>query len=113
MNKKNVAVVIRKSPHGSIYPSQGLQLAVALGEELDPVTIALKDGIYAFLHEAEKSSYRPEISLLQKNGKQILADKTSMDERGIMPDDLIKDVEIKEREEIQRIMARMDAVVTF
>ncbi|MFX0099449.1 MAG: DsrE family protein [Candidatus Hodarchaeota archaeon] len=113
MQEKTVAVIIRKSPHGSIYPNEGLRLAAALGEEFEPVTIIMNDGIYAFLKETENSSYQSHLNVLAEKGKKILVDKKSMDERGITPDELLTDVAIKEREEIHRILTKMEVVLTF
>ncbi|MFX0099447.1 MAG: 2-oxo acid dehydrogenase subunit E2 [Candidatus Hodarchaeota archaeon] len=110
---KSFAIVLRQPPHGTLFPVEGFRMSLALGTKVDPITIAINDGVYTFLKDADKSLYKMHVDFLRKNGLKILVDKKSLDERGLTAGDLIDGIEIKEHGEILAIMSSMDAVVPF
>ena len=109
---KEVILVLRTPPHGTLYPAECLRLGVAISA-LDPTIIAVDDGVYAYLKEAEKGVYQQHIDFLTEIEIPLLVDKASLDERGLTKDDLIDGVEIVENDVIVEKMLSGDLMISF
>ena len=46
--EKNIVILLRQPPHGTLYPVEGLRMSVAVSADFDPITIAINDGVYTF-----------------------------------------------------------------
>jgi sulfur relay (sulfurtransferase) DsrF/TusC family protein len=95
----NLVILLRQPPHGTLYPVEGLRRAVAT-EDFDPLVIAIKDGVYTFLKETEKTVYQMHIDFLKEIELEIWVDKKALEERGLTQEDLIEAVDVKSHEEI-------------
>ena len=111
--EKNIAIVLRQPPHGTLYPCEGLRMSVALSGDMEPITIIMNDGIYAFLKETDKTMYQMHYDFIKEIDLDVIVDKKSLDERGLTKDDLIDGLEIKEHDEILKILTSMHAVIPF
>ncbi len=115
---KKIAIILRKPPHGSLYPAEGLRVAVAVST-LDTTVISLGDSVYAFLKETDMTLYKHHLDFLSRpilddaEPLQILIDKVSLLERGLTKENLIDGVTVKERSEIINILGETDITLAF
>lgn len=109
---KQIVIILRKPPHGSLYPAEGLRVAVAVSASETKV-VSIEDSTYAFLKEADMTLYKHHLDFLNEAEIPVLIDKESLIERGLDDRDLVEGVTIKEHNEILDIMAKADATLTF
>jgi tRNA 2-thiouridine synthesizing protein C len=111
--EKNVVILLRQPPHGTLYPVDGLRMTVAVSADFDPITIAINDAVYTFTKEVDKTMYDMHIEFINNIDLDIFVDKKSLDERGLTKDDLIDDVEVKEHGEILKMIADSTVTIPF
>jgi len=111
--EKNVVILLRQPPHGTLYPVEGLRMTVAVSGDFEPITIAINDGVYAFLKEVDKTMYSMHIDFIKNIDLDIFVDKKSLDERGLTRDDLIDKVDVKEHGEILKMIADSTVTIPF
>jgi len=115
---KKIVVLLRKSPHGSLFPAEGLRVAVAVST-MDTKVVVIGDGVYAFLKEADMTLYKRHLDFLSRPMLEeaaplmILIDKASLLERGLKEEDLIENVTVKDHGEILKIIGEADVTLTF
>jgi tRNA 2-thiouridine synthesizing protein C len=112
MEDKNVILILRTPPHGTLYPAECLRLGVAISA-LDPTIIAVDDGVYSYLKGADKGVYQQHIDFLTEIEIPLLVDKKSLEERGLTKSDLVDEVEIVENDEVKKIMLKGDLTIAF
>ncbi|GAI77806.1 MAG: hypothetical protein CEE42_16215 [Promethearchaeota archaeon Loki_b31] len=111
--EKNVVILLRQPPHGTLYPVEGLRMTVALSADFDPITIAINDAVYTFTKDVDKTMYSMHIEFIKNIDLDIFVDKKSLDELGLTKDDLIDAVEIKEHDEILKMIADSTVTIPF
>ncbi len=111
--EKNVVILLRQPPHGTLYPVEGLRMTVAVSGDFEPVTIAINDGVYAFIKDVDKTMYSMHIDFIKSIDLDIFIDKKSLDERGLTKDDLIDQVEVKEHGEILKLISDSTVTIPF
>ena len=98
---ENIVLLLRRPPHGTMFPAEGLRLCVALSNSFDPTVIAIDDGVYTYLKNANKDVYQKHIDFLTEIEIPLWVDKNSIEERGLAQSDLIDKVEIVEKNKIE------------
>lgn len=111
--EKEVVILLRQPPHGTLYPVEGLRMSVAVSADFDPITVVINDGVYAFIKDVDKTMYSMHIDFLRGIDLDIFIDKKSLDERGLTKEDLIDKVEIKEHHEILEMLANSTVTIPF
>lgn len=111
--EKNVVILLRQPPHGTLYPVEGLRMTVAVSADFDPITIAINDAVYTFIKDVDKTMYSMHIDFIRNIDLDIFIDKKSLDERGLTKDDLIDKVEVKEHGEILKMIADSTVTIPF
>jgi tRNA 2-thiouridine synthesizing protein C len=111
--EKEVVILLRQPPHGTLYPVEGLRMSVAVSADFDPITIAINDGVYTFLKDVDKTMYSMHIDFLKNIDLDIYVDKKSLDDRGLTKDDLIEQVEVKEHGEILKMIENSTVTIPF
>ena len=109
---KNIVVILRKPPHGSLYPAEGLRVAVAVSASETKV-VSIGDSVYAFLKETDMTLYRHHLDFLKETEIPVLIDKDSLEERGLTHENLVDDVTVEEHSKILNSIAEADATLTF
>ena len=109
---KNIVIILKKPPHGSLYPAEGLRVAVAVSASETKV-VSINDSVYAFLKETDMTLYKHHLNFLKETEIPVLVDKDSLDERGLTEGDLVDAIAVKEHSEILKVMANADATLTF
>jgi len=111
--EKNVVILLRQPPHGTLYPVEGLRMTVAVSADFEPITIAINEAVYAFIKEVDKTMYSMHIDFIKDIDLDIFIDKKSLDELGLTKDDLIDQVAVKEHDEILKIIADSTVTIPF
>lgn len=111
--EKNIVIILRRPPHGTLFPVEGLRMSVAVSGDFEPITLVINDAVFAFLKDVDKTMYDPHLNFLKKIDLDIVIDKKSLDERGISKENLIDDVIVKEHDEVLRILAECDVAIPF
>ena len=111
--EKNVVILLRQPPHGTLYPVEGLRMTVAVSADFDPITIAINDAVYTFIKDVDKTMYSMHIDFIRNIDLDIFVDKKSLDERGLTKEDLIDKVEVKEHHEILKMIADSTVTIPF
>jgi len=109
---KNIVVILRKPPHGSLYPAEGLRVAVAISASETNV-VSIEDSVYAFLKDSDMTLYKHHLDFLKETEVPVFIDKDSLEERGLTAKDLVDAVIVKERSEILSTIAKADATLAF
>lgn len=117
---KKIMFVMQRSPHGSIYPYEGLEFILISGAyEQDISLVFVGDGVYALKKDQDTSgigikgfvkTYR---TLNDYDINKIYIDQKSMEERGLKLDDLVIAAEIKTSMEINQLMQEQHAIFPF
>jgi sulfur relay (sulfurtransferase) DsrF/TusC family protein len=105
-----LVILLRQPPHGTLYPVEGLRMAVAT-EEFDPLVIGINDGVYTFLKDTDKTVYDMHIKFLKEIDIGIWVDKQSLEERGLMKSDLIDEVEVKDHSIVHKNVLSANTVI--
>jgi len=109
---KNIVIILKKPPHGSLYPAEGLRVAVAVSASETKV-VSISDSVYAFLKETDMTLYKHHLNFLKETEIPVLVDKDSLDERGLTEGDLVDAITVREHSEILNVIAEADATLTF
>jgi sulfur relay (sulfurtransferase) DsrF/TusC family protein len=79
---KNIVIILKKPPHGSLYPAEGLRVAVAVSAQ-DTKVVSIEESVYAFLKESDMTLYKHHIDFLNETEIPIFIDKKSLERRGL------------------------------
>jgi len=117
--KKKFMFVNRKAPHGTIYAHELLEMVLIAGAyELDVTMVFMDDGVYDLKKGQDPKAinvknFAPAYRALDGyDVEKLYVEDSSMKARGLTEDDLLVDVEVKSSEEIARLMAEQDVVIT-
>ncbi len=113
---KNISVIIRNLPFNTRKNAEALRMSVGLTLREDKVTVIfIDDGVYTATRTRSEIINVPppvkEFGALTMLKCKLLADKPSLDKRGIL--ELIENINIVEREEIVRTISESDIVIPF
>ncbi len=111
---------MRKAPHGTIYTYEGLEaLLIFCSYEQSITLVLMDDGVYALKKGQDTSElgtkeFSTTFRVLEDYGvERIIADKTSLEERGLTVEDLIIDVEVLDFPEIMALMKEQKVILPF
>ncbi len=119
MNKQ-VAVLMRQAPYGSVYTAEGFRTLMGLAVfEMEIQVVFMDDGVYAL-----KKNQRPaklDMKPLGEGFPQLSEFETvkmyvhdaSLAERGLTPDDLVMPAEIANSAQVAQILDAAGAVLPF
>lgn len=105
-----LVILLRQPPHGTLYPVEGLRMAVAT-EDFDPLVIAIDDGVYTFLKDTDKSVYQMHINFLKEIDLELWVDKQSLEERGLTKSDLIDEVDVYDHSTVRANIVGANTVI--
>lgn len=111
---KKVAVIIRRPPHGKHLASEGLRVATALTlYDLEIFVIAIDDGVYTFLKNADMSTYREHVDYLLESEIKIMLDEDDVKKRSITGSDVIGNIIIAPHSEIIDTISQCNVTLVF
>jgi sulfur relay (sulfurtransferase) DsrF/TusC family protein len=113
---KKIAVIVRNLPFNTRRNAEALRMSVGLTLREDKVTVIfMDDGVYSAIRtKPEEINVPPpvrEFGALRMLKCKLLADKPSMEKRGI--NELLEDIRPVEREEIIQTINESDIIIPF
>jgi len=119
-NVKKIMFILRKAPHGGIYSYEGLETVLIMAAfEQDLSMVFVGDGVFALVKNQDTDAigikgYIKTYGVLEDyEVEKIYVDRQSMEERGLTTDDFAIPVEIKEADEIAKLMEEQHATIPY
>jgi tRNA 2-thiouridine synthesizing protein C len=116
---KRFMYVNRRPPHGTIYALECLELVlVAAAFDQDVSVVFIDDGVCQLLKDQNtaaigmKNFSKTYRALDDYDVEKIYVEQESLQARGLSENDLIIDVEVLAAEELRKIMAQQDVVIS-
>lgn len=111
---------IKKPPHGSIYPYEGLEVILIVAAYEQDISVAfLEDGVFCLVKGQEPAAvgikdFSNTFRVMEDYGvEHLYVDGEALRERGLAEDDLVTPVEVVDRETISRVMQEQDVLFSF
>ncbi|OGG95407.1 MAG: sulfurtransferase TusC [Candidatus Lambdaproteobacteria bacterium RIFOXYD2_FULL_50_16] len=115
---KKIMHVVRRPPHGTIYPYEGLEMVLIMAAYDQEISMAfIGDGLFCLLKDQDTTKleikgFMKTLGVLEDyDVEQIYVDSKSMAERGLTPDDFCIAVEVLEPDEMGQKMAEQDCII--
>lgn len=117
---KKMMFIMRNAPHGTIAAYEGLEvMLIVAAYDQDLSVVFMDDGIYA-IKKGQKTEgigvkdFSATFRVLPGYGiEKIYVEKESLAERGLTVDDLLLDVEIKDKKELAKLMQEQEVLLPF
>ena len=112
-----VVILVHKTPFNTLRNSEGLRMAVGLTlEEDNKVTVIfVKDGVYLISSVAperiKSGAVKKHIEALRLLGHRLVAERESMEERGIKEPSV--KIDVLDRAEVIQILSEADRVIPW
>ncbi len=117
---KKFMFVNRKAPYGTIYALESLEVVLISAAFDQDVSLAfLDDGVYQIVKGQqtkgiETKNFSPTYRALEGYDiEKLYVERESLEARGIGEEDLLVDVQVVGRDEMSKLMAEQDVVVSF
>ena len=117
---KKLMYVNRKAPYGTIYALESLEVVlIGAAFDQDVSLVFMDDGVYQLkkgqdTKATEMKNFSPTYRALEMyDVEKLFVSKESMDERGLVVDDLIVPVEVLETIQMADLMEEQDVILTF
>lgn len=117
---KKFMFVNRKSPYGTVYALESLEVVlITAAFDQDVSLVFCDDGVFQIKKGQNTDAigmknFSPTYRALEGyDVEKLYVDKESMDERGLTQDDLLVDVEIISRAALADLMDEQDVVLSF
>jgi len=117
---KKFLFVIKKPPHGSIYPYEGLEVVLIVAAYEQEISVAfLEDGVFCLVKGQEPAAigikdFSNTFRVMEDYGvEHLYVDGEALKERGLTEDDLVTPVEVVDKETISRVMQEQDVLFPF
>jgi len=112
--------VNRKAPYGTIYALEALEVVlISAAFDQDVCLVFLDDGVYQLkkgqhTKAVDMKNFSPTYRALEGYDiDKLYVEKESLEQRGLTADDLVVDVQVLPAEEIAKLMAEQDVVLSF
>lgn len=117
---KKFLYVNRKSPYGTIYALESLEVVlIAAAFEQDVSMVFMDDGVYQIkkgqdTQQIGMKNFSPTYRALEGyDVEKLYVEAESLAERGLSEDDLLVPVEVMSRDAIARMMDEQDVILSF
>ena len=117
---KKFMFVNRKSPYGTVYALESLEVVlITAAFDQDVSLVFSDDGVFQIKKGQNTDgigmkNFSPTYRALEGyDVEKLYVDKESMEERGLTEEDLLVDVEILSRAELADLMDEQDVVLSF
>ena len=117
---KKLMYVNRKAPYGTIYALESLEVVlIGAAFDQDVSLVFMDDGVYQLkkgqdTKATEMKNFSPTYRALEMyDVEKLFVSKDSMDERGLVVDDLIVPVEVLDASQLADLMEEQDVILTF
>lgn len=117
---KKFMFVNRKAPYGTIYALEALEVVLISAAFDQDVSLAfLDDGVYQIVKgqhtkAIDVKNFSPTYRALEGYDiEKLYVEKESLDQRGLTEADLLVDVQVMGSDEMAKMMAEQDIVISF
>ena len=111
-----IAFIVKGDPF-SWKCHEALRVAMALGINSEVSLIFIKDGVYALTkwhpEELGIEGFERLLENMAYVNVKVFVEDTSLEERGLKPEDLVCEVEVKSIEEIKEMIKSAEAVMVW
>ena len=111
--------VNRRSPYGTIYALEGLEMVLITGAfDQDVTVVFLDDGVFQITKGQDTKAinmknFSPTFRALDGYDiEKLFVEKESIEARGLTPEDFVVPVEVKSAAEIAALMAEQDVIIS-
>ncbi len=119
-NVKKFMFVNRKSPYGTVYALEALEVVLITAAFDQEVSLAfLDDGVYQLkkgqrTQAIETKNFSPTYRALEDYDiDKLYVDKEALEARGLSADDLLVEVTLLDRATMGRLMDEQDVILSF
>ncbi|VAX18680.1 hypothetical protein MNBD_NITROSPINAE04-2284 [hydrothermal vent metagenome] len=119
-NVKKIMFIMRNPPHGGIYSYEGLETVLIMAAfEQDLSMVFVGDGVFSLVKNQDTDAigikgYIKTYGVLEDyEVEKIYVDRQSMEDRGLTTDDFAIPVEVKEADEIAKLMQEQHATIPY
>jgi len=116
---KRFLFVNRKAPYGTVYALESLEtVLISAAFDQDVSVVFADDGVFQLKKGQDTTginmkNFSPTFRALEGyDVEKLYVEKESLEARGLTEDDLVVDVEVLSSEELSKIMAAQDVVIT-
>lgn len=116
---KRFLFVNRKAPYGTVYALEALEtVLISAAFDQDVSVVFADDGVFQLKKGQDTAginmkNFSPTFRALDGyDVEKLYVEKESLEARGLTEDDLVVDVEVLNSEELSKIMAAQDVVIT-
>lgn len=113
-------VLLRKAPYGSVYTAEAFRTIMGIAVfEMDLCVLFMDDGVYALMIDQDPSGLDMKPlgegfpMLKDFNVTKFVVHEKSLTERGLMPEDLVLDVELASNQKVAELLASYGKVLPF
>ncbi len=117
---KKFMLVNRKAPYGTIYALESLEVALITATfDQDVSLVFMDDGVYQLVKGQQTQgigikNFSPAFRALEGyDVEKLYVDQTSMEQRGLNPQDLLVPVEVLSSAQLGELMAAQDVILSF
>lgn len=117
---KKFMYVNRKSPYGTIYALESLEVVlIAAAFDQDVSLVFMDDGVYQLKKGQDTKgigmkNFSPTYRALEGYDiEKLYVEKESMESRGLSADDMIVPVEMLSKDELTSLMEEQDVIMSF
>ena len=116
---KRFLFVNRKAPYGTVYALESLEIVlISAAFDQDVSVVFADDGVFQLKKgqdtaDINMKNFSPTFRALDDyDVEKLYVEKESLEARGLTEDDLVIDVEILSSEDLSKIMAAQDVVIS-
>ena len=117
---KKFMFVNRKAPYGTVYALEGLEVVlISAAFDQDVSMVFMDDGVYELIKGQHTKSidvknFSPTYRALEGYDiEKLYVEKESLEQRGLTEADLLVDVQVVGSDEMAKMMAEQDIVISF
>ncbi len=117
---KKFMFVNRKAPYGTIYALESLEVVLIAATFDQDVSLAfIDDGVYELVKGQQTKdigikNFSPSYRALEGYDiEKLYVDRVSLSQRGLAEQDLLVPVELLDAQEMGRLMAQQDVILSF
>jgi tRNA 2-thiouridine synthesizing protein C len=117
---KKFLYVNRRIPHGTVYAQESLEtVLIGAAFDQDVSMLFIDDGVYQLKKEQDpaalgaKNFSKTYKALEMYDVEKLFVEKESLDERGLVENDLLVDVEVIARDAVKPLVDQHDVVLSF
>lgn len=112
--ERKVLVLVRSKPFGKILNFEGWRAAVGMyGMDHQPTMLFIGDGVYSMMKAIDDKPIRMFKSTYEGFGGRLCVSKRSLEERGIVREELFDRAEVLDSAGIGALFTENEIVVTF